>query len=78
MLPAHLRHVCDAGRNDKGFGFLTPDKGGEDVFVHQSEIRVEGDGYRNLTEGDKVEFEIRQESNNVRCAEPMHPSNIRV
>ncbi len=38
----------------KGFGFITPDKGSEDVFVHQSQIRVSG--YRELQEGQKVEF----------------------
>ena len=38
----------------KGFGFITPDTGKEDVFVHQSQIRVSG--YRELQEGQKVEF----------------------
>ena len=38
----------------KGFGFITPDQGSEDVFVHQSQIRVSG--YRELHEGQKVEF----------------------
>lgn len=40
---------------DKGFGFIAQD-GGPDVFVHFSAI--EGSGYRNLEENDKVEFEI--------------------
>ena len=38
----------------KGYGFITPDEGKEDVFVHQSQIRVSG--YRELQEGQKVEF----------------------
>ena len=42
---------------EKGYGFLSQD-GGEDVFVHYSEIQ--GDGFRTLKEGDKVEFEITQ------------------
>jgi len=42
----------------KGFGFITPDGGGEDVFVHQSQIQVSG--YRELTEGQRVSFEITQ------------------
>ncbi|MFI5026543.1 MAG: cold-shock protein, partial [Solirubrobacterales bacterium] len=37
--------------NDKGYGFITPDDGSNDVFVHFSSI--EGDGYRSLEEGAK-------------------------
>jgi CspA family cold shock protein len=40
---------------EKGYGFITPDEGGEDVFVHFSGI--EGSGYRSLQEGDKVSYE---------------------
>ena len=40
----------------KGFGFIIPEDGGSDLFVHQSEIKV--DGYANLEEGQSVEFEI--------------------
>ena len=39
----------------KGYGFITPDEGGKDVFVHFSAIG--GDGYKSLPEGAKVEFE---------------------
>ena len=42
----------------KGFGFITPEGGGEDVFVHQSEIQMQG--YRELAEGQRVEFEVSQ------------------
>lgn len=41
---------------EKGFGFIAPEDGGDDVFVHFSNIA--GSGYRNLEEGQKVEFEI--------------------
>ncbi len=40
----------------KGYGFINPDGGGQEVFVHYSAI--EGDGYRNLYEGDRVEFDL--------------------
>jgi CspA family cold shock protein len=41
----------------KGYGFITPEQpGSEDVFVHYSNI--EGTGFRNLEEGERVEFEV--------------------
>jgi cold shock protein len=43
----------------KGFGFITPDTGGKDLFAHHSEIK-NGGGFRTLAEGAKVEFETKQ------------------
>ena len=41
--------------DDKGFGFITPDEPGKDLFVHHSAILV--DGYRSLAEGARVSYE---------------------
>jgi CspA family cold shock protein len=43
---------------EKGYGFITPDDGSPDVFVHFSAIN--GTGFRNLDEGQKVEYEVTQ------------------
>ena len=40
---------------EKGYGFITPDSGGKDLFVHASAIQ--GEGRKSLTEGQKVEYE---------------------
>jgi CspA family cold shock protein len=44
--------------DDKGYGFITPEEGGEDLFVHHSGIA--GDGYKSLDEGAKVSYEATQ------------------
>ena len=42
--------------NEKGFGFITPESGGNDVFVHHTAIQ--GSGYKSLAEGERVSFEV--------------------
>jgi CspA family cold shock protein len=44
--------------DEKGFGFITPDDGGKDLFVHHSAIN--SDGFRSLPEGAKVSYEAEQ------------------
>ena len=64
MIPVKKREVSMTQgtvkwfNNDKGFGFITPDGGEKDVFVHHSEIQ--GDGFRSLDENQRVQFEIMQ------------------
>lgn len=54
--------------SEKGFGFITPDDGSKDCFVHHSEIQR--DGYRSLDEGQRVTFETE--------AGPKGPQAVRV
>jgi len=42
--------------NQKGYGFITPEGSGNDVFVHHTAIQ--GEGFKTLNEGDRVEFEV--------------------
>jgi CspA family cold shock protein len=44
--------------DSKGYGFITPDEGSKDLFVHFSNIA--GDGFKSLPEGARVEFESRE------------------
>jgi CspA family cold shock protein len=66
--PRKKKHVCEEARmaegtvkwfsNEKGYGFITPDDGGKDLFVHFSSI--DGDGYRSLNDGARVSYESEE------------------
>lgn len=71
VLPALARSFADTGNvykgtvkwfdSTKGFGFLVPDDGSPDVFVHQSAIFK--DGFRSLAEGEPIEYKLTQKDN---------------
>ena len=55
----------------KGYGFIVPDDGGKDLFVHHSEIQSEGRA--SLSEGQKVEYEIGKGEKGRPCATNVRP-----
>ena len=52
--------------NKKGFGFIAQEGGGQDVFVHFS--CIEGEGFKTLEEGDRVEFEVANSDKGLKAA----------
>lgn len=60
-------------KNDKGFGFITDDKTGKDIFVHFSAINV--DGYKTLEAGQKVTFNVE---NDLKDPTKLRATNVTV
>jgi cold shock protein len=56
--------------NQKGFGFITPEGGGKDIFVHHTAIKMEG--YKTLAEKQEVEFDLEQTDKGPRATN-VHP-----
>lgn len=62
--------------SDKGFGFIAPASGGDDLFVHQSEILAEG--FRSLMQGEEVEFKMTTEGGKQKAVEVTGPQGKNV
>lgn len=60
--------------SEKGFGFISNDDGSDDVFVHFSSIV--SDGYKSLTEGDRVTFDKEQDPKNSRRLRAVNVSKV--
>jgi protein lin-28 len=60
----------------KGFGFITPDDGSSDIFVHQTAILVEG--FRSLAEGEPVEFKVVTEGGKTKAVDVTGPDGADV
>ena len=58
--------------DDKGYGFITPDEGGDDLFVHHSGIA--GNGFKSLDEGAKVSYEATQGQKGIQQTTSPPPS----
>jgi len=77
MSGQRLQGECKWFNSKKGFGFITPKDGSEDVFVHQSAIKAEG--FRSLAEKEVVEYELaKDESGRAKAVNVTGPSSANV
>jgi cold shock protein len=53
--------------DEKGFGFITPEDGGKDIFVHHSDIKM--DGFKSLKPGQRVSFDVAQEAKGPKASD---------
>ncbi|PPS01139.1 hypothetical protein GOBAR_AA19517 [Gossypium barbadense] len=72
MAESRLAGTVKWFNDQKGFGFITPTDGGEDVFVHQSSIR--SDGFRSLADGEEVEFVIESSEGRSKAVDVTGPN----
>jgi CspA family cold shock protein len=66
-----LKHMAQEGTvkwfsEEKGYGFITPEEGGADLFVHYSAI--DGSGFKSLDEGEKVSYEVTEGKKGLQAA----------
>eukprot|EP00954_Amorphochlora_amoebiformis_P014604 1141872-Amorphochlora_amoeboformis.AAC.1 len=75
--PGRVKGICKWFDSKKGFGFITPDDGTPDVFVHQTQIHAPG--FRNLADGEPVEFVMeKQEDGKLRAVSVTGPDGAYV
>lgn len=55
--------------DDKGYGFITPDGGGKDIFVHHADIKM--DGFKSLRPGQRVTFDVSQQAKGPKASNVM-------
>jgi len=75
---AIIKGTCKWFNSEKGFGFISPDDGSADVFVHQSQLKSEG--YRSLAEESRVEFQLEtdERTGKVKAVEVTGPNGSNV
>jgi cold shock CspA family protein len=71
-----LLNECHRFNTQKGFGFITPDDGSSEIFVHQTAIQVQG--FRSLAEGEPVEYKMITEDGRTKAVDVTGPGGADV